>query len=97
VTHLTADSVANIVRKYLAGHQPGGVNLEVVEQGIRHEDGWWRVPVRPSTWPKKRYEYYEALAEIESELQEKEKLNVLIATSEPVETASDDVSRVIAA
>ena len=85
---LTKQSVAEKVRQYIQNLHPGGVTLEVVEDGIHKVDYWWRVPVRPSAWPAKRYEYYEALADIESDLQEKEHLNILIATGEPMEAAA---------
>jgi hypothetical protein len=52
--------------------------LEVVDHGVRKEKNWWYVPVRPSTEPVKRYEYYEALADAEGELEEKENLTVLL-------------------
>ena len=80
---LTKQAVAQKVRDYLSGREPGGLHLEVVEEDIWKVDGWWRVPVRPSAWPKHLFEYYEALAEIESDLQEKENLNILLATGEP--------------
>ncbi len=83
---LNKQSVAQKVREYLQNNHPGGVTLEVVENDIHQVDYWWRVPVRPSAWPLKRYEYYEALADIESDIQEKEHLNILIATGEPLET-----------
>ncbi len=77
------EQIAEKVRHVLQAQTPGGVTLEVVEDQIHWHDGWWQVVVRPSAWPRKRYEYYEALAEIEEALQETEHLNVLIATGEP--------------
>jgi hypothetical protein len=80
----TVGEVAGKVRNLLQNHAVAGIALEVLEDEIRWRDGWWHVVVRPSEWPKKRYEYYEALAEIEEDLQENEHLNVLIATGEPI-------------
>jgi hypothetical protein len=48
------------------------------EPGIRREEYWWYVPIRPSVEPVKRYEYYEVLAEVEGELDEKEQLKVFL-------------------
>lgn len=77
--------VAQKVQEYIRDRHPGGIDLSVIEPEIEQIDYWWRVPVRPSAWPEKRYEYYEALADIEGELQEKENLNILIATAAPLE------------
>jgi hypothetical protein len=79
----TRERIAQTVRRYLANVRPGGVTLEVVDTDIRQVDHWWRVPIRPSVWPARMFEYYEALAEVESEIQEKEHLNILLSTGEP--------------
>jgi hypothetical protein len=83
MAQMSEKGVAQKVREYLRDRHVDGVTLEVVEDAIRKVDYWWRVPVRPSIWPKRMFEYYEALAEVESEIQEKEHLNILLATSEP--------------
>ena len=70
--------IINVVRKYLQDRHPGGAVLEVVPQGIRHDQEWWYVPIRPSVQPSKRYEYYEVLADVEKELQKSEHLTVLL-------------------
>jgi len=87
MSELNEKGVAEKVREYIRGRQPGGVTLEVDENEIQKVDYWWRVPVRPSAWPAKMFEYYEALAEVESELQEREQLNILLSTGEPIEAA----------
>lgn len=71
-------TVVRKVRKYLADFSLGGITLEVLDQGVRHEESWWYVPVRPSQEPAKRYQYYEALADVEGELEEQEKLTVVL-------------------
>lgn len=78
-TQLDKRTVVRKVRLYLKDCHPEGINLEVIEQGVRREDFWWYVPVRPSLEPDKRSAYYEALAEVEGELEEKEKLTVFLA------------------
>jgi hypothetical protein len=76
-------TVADKVREYLNGARLNGVTFEVNESGIREEEHWWYVPIRPSAWPPKMFEFYEALAEIEEELEEREHLKVLLASGEP--------------
>jgi hypothetical protein len=71
-------TVAAAVRQYLQGRHPGGATLDVVQPEIRKEEFWWYVPIRPSTEPTKRYGYYEILADVESELEEKEHLRALL-------------------
>lgn len=71
-------TIARIVRDYVRDCHPGGVTLEVVEEGIRKIDYWWRVPVRPNTEPPHTFEYYDALAGVESAIQEDKQLNVLL-------------------
>jgi hypothetical protein len=83
MNELTAGEVAEKVREHLRGVRPAGIALEVMEEKILKVDDWWRVPVRPSELPPRMFDYYEALADAESELQEKEQLNVLFATAEP--------------
>ena len=80
---ITKESVAHIVSEHIKDRHPGGITLEVVEEDIHKVDNWWRVPVRPSAWPVKRYAYYEELAEIESDIQENEHLDILISTGVP--------------
>jgi hypothetical protein len=57
--------------------------LEVLEQDIRKEEYWWYVPVRPNVEPMKRYEYYEALADVEEALYENENLTVFLVPTVP--------------
>lgn len=80
-----AQGMAQKVRERLVGRMPGGVMLFVVDADVYKIDDWWRVPVRPSRWPKRMFELYEVLAEVEDNLQEREHLNILLATGEPLE------------
>ena len=52
--------------------------LEALAQGVRHEQDWWYVSVRPSQEPDKQFEYYEALAEVEMEVLKAENIIVLL-------------------
>ena len=78
------------VRKYIKDKHPGGATLEVVPQGIRQDREWWYVSVRPSIQPPKRFEYYEALATVEQELQKFDNLTVLLLPSVPESEAAAD-------
>ena len=73
-----AQRVVEAVRRHIQDRHPGGVTLEVIPEGVRHDQEWWYVPIRPSKRPPKRYEYYEALACIENDVQRQENLTVLL-------------------
>jgi len=77
------EEVVEIVGRYLKSHHPGGATLEALTEGVRHEQDWWYVPVRPSFEPPRRYEYYEALADVEGALEDKEHLTVLFLPTAP--------------
>ena len=88
---MTKTEVARIVRQYLQD-QPRpepmmGIALDVLEEGIEEERYAWRVPILPSRQPRWMYAYYEVLAEVETDLQEKEDLNVLFVPVVPEEAA----------
>ena len=82
---LTKQEVAQKVRERLANITPGDVTLHVVDADVRKIDTWWHVPVRPNRWPKRMFELYEVLAEVEDDMQEREHLNILLATGLPLE------------
>ncbi len=75
--------VVDAVRRHIKNVQPGGAVLEVVAQGVRQEQDWWYVSIRPSIQPTRRYEYYEALANVEKELLKSEHLTVLLVPTLP--------------
>jgi len=79
----TPEQVMGTVRKYIKDKHPGGATLEVVPQGIRQDREWWYVPIRPNIQPAKRFEYYEALATVEQEVQKFEHLTVLLVPTVP--------------
>jgi hypothetical protein len=74
----TKAAVADLVRKYIQDRHPGGATLEVVDQDVRKERHWWCVPVRPSIEPSRRYEFYEVLADVETEMAENERVTVFL-------------------
>src|SRR4051812_14511313 len=76
-------TVARLVRDRVRNCHPEGLTLEVDESAIIQINGQWKIPVRPSREPEKLYEYYEALTEIEIDLEENEDLNVFLAPNDP--------------
>jgi hypothetical protein len=84
---MNEERVLQLVREQLELHHPGGITLDVVPDGLRRQDEYWYVPVRPSAQPPKTYEYYEVLAEVESTLEENEQLQVLLVPIIPEEAA----------
>ncbi len=77
-TNRNDQDVINAVRSLLRDRHPDGANLEVLPEGVRQEQEWWYVPVRPDKQPARRFEYYEALADIEKRLLQEQQLTVLL-------------------
>jgi len=81
--------VVKLVREHLSNCHPGGVTLEVVDGEIWREDDYWHVPVRPSAQPPHTFEYYDALAEVETTLSLNAHLKVLLVPTLPEQEAAD--------
>ncbi len=84
ITELTAAEVANRVRPYVAKTSVGDITLWLNEAGIRLQNDYWRIPIRPSREPEPLFPYYEALADLEEEMQEKEGLKISISSGDPL-------------
>ena len=78
-----ARTIAQVAREYLQDEHPSGLDLEVVEDGVRKIDYWWQVQIRPDVWPTKTFELYDTLAEVETRIQEDKHLNILFSLIEP--------------
>ena len=76
--------VALRVQPYVIGKHIGDIALRIDDARIHFRNGYWNIPVRPSRWPNPLFPYYETLAEIEDEVQEREGLKVTIASGEPM-------------
>ena len=76
--------VALRVQPYVIGKHIGDIALRIDDARIHLRNGYWNIPVRPSRWPNPLFPYYETLAEIEDEVQEREGLKVTIASGEPM-------------
>lgn len=83
-TELTAADVANRVRPYVEKTMVGDITLWLDEAGIRLQNDYWRLHIRPSREPEPMFPYFEALADLEDEVQEREGLKVTIVAGEPL-------------
>ena len=81
---LSPGEVALRVRPYVTGKYIGDIALRIDDARVHLHNGYWNIPVRPSRWPNPLFPYYETLAEIEDEVQEREGLKVTIASGEPL-------------
>jgi hypothetical protein len=79
-TELTATDVASRVRPYVAKKTIGDITLSMDDARIHLRNGYWRIPIRPSREPSPLFPYYEALADLEDEVQENEGFKVTIAS-----------------
>ena len=82
VESISAQEVAFRVRPYITTRRIGDIALEIDAARIHLRNGYWNIPIRPSRWPDPLFPYYEALAEIEDQVQENKGLKVTIASGE---------------
>jgi hypothetical protein len=80
---VSKEQVAQLVQERLSECHPGGVSIHVVGDAIRQENGYWHVPVRPSEQPRQTFEYYDALADVETDLSENEQLKIWLVPTLP--------------
>ena len=81
---LTAQQVADKVRPYFINRSVGDISLQLDEVRITQRNGYWRIPVRPSYWPEPLFPYYDALALLEDEIQNREGIKITLASGDPV-------------
>jgi hypothetical protein len=84
---MTEEKIVELVRAELRKHRPGGVTLDIGPGPIRRQDEYWYVPVLPSEEPPRTFEYYEALAAVESTLEEGANVQVLLVPAYAGETS----------
>ena len=75
---MTIQEIISLVERYLQKKSVSGIALHASHEGVRQEGKWWYVSVRPDQEPTKRYEYYEVLADVETEIEDKENITVLL-------------------
>ena len=83
---MNKQAVVDRVRRNLKRHQLPNAELEVIEAGVRQDNGFWYVPVKPSAPLSRSFEFYDALAIAEDELDWEDHLNVLLV---PVYSQAD--------
>lgn len=90
ITELMPQDIAMRVSPYILGKRLGDITLHIDNVQIHLRNGYWRVPVRPSREPDPLFPYYEMLANIEDEVQEKEGIKVTIASGDPLDDTVTD-------
>ncbi len=81
---LTPSEVADKVRGYVAKTTVGDITLWLDETRIKLQHEIWRIPIRPSREPNPLFPYYDALADLEQEMQDKEGINISISSGDPL-------------
>jgi len=89
---MTKTIVAEKARQELQGVEVSGITLRVEDEDVYKVDEWWRVPVRPSRWPRRMSDFYEDLAIVEDDVQKREHLNILLATGLPLEEDEEAIA-----
>lgn len=84
---MTKQEVGVLVQKYLDADPLGDITFAVLRDDVRRERYSWSVPVRPSRQPQMMYAYYEVLAEVETQVEEHEDVNILFVPVYEEETA----------
>ena len=74
----TQTEIVALVQRFLDQHQPPSYALKVDEVGIRQEDDWWFVTVKPDRNGVRAHDYAERLTEAEDEIQRETRLNILL-------------------
>ena len=73
--------IKELVGKYLETHQPSDYRLNTV--GLRRDGDYYYVVVQPSREDIRSYDYYNILAEVEGEIEEQKKVNILLVPALP--------------
>jgi hypothetical protein len=91
---MSKTEIIELVRRYTDATRLRDIYFVVDEKGVIVGDGWYRVPVRPSRLPERLFEFYELLVETGEEIAEKEGINVLLMTGEPLEAPDGEAATV---
>ena len=75
---ITADQVVDLAERYLAKHQPADYRILIDRDGVSvGADGWWEIPIRPSTEDAPSYDWTGRSAEAAVDMDEAEGIHVL--------------------
>lgn len=77
-TEMDASAISSVVRRHLEGERFADLHMTVLEDGLREDDGWWYVPVKPGQPFRRSDLYYAVLGDLEQEIDEEEGLNILL-------------------
>lgn len=81
---MTSQEVAKRVRRYIDKVNVSGVTISFNEAEIQLYHGYWKIPLHPSKEPEPMFPYFEALANLEAQIQESEGIKVSISSGEPL-------------
>ena len=77
------DKIIKSVQESIKHHPKAAQwDIEIVKDSLRQEDDWWYLAVRPKKNVRTN-DYYELLADVESELQDEKNLNILLVPAAP--------------
>lgn len=82
---MSENDVIEQVVKRLSNQHPGGLDLEVVRGYSEKRGETWYIPVRPNQTPRSTFEFYDALAEVETQLALHENVKVWLVPNLPNE------------
>ena len=74
---MSKQDIIKRVNHYIELHQTAEMTIEIVERHVRTDDGWWYIPVRPTTSDPITYTYFGVLTDIEGKIKANEHLDVL--------------------
>ena len=72
-----AQQLADLAQAVLDERQPVGYRIRVLADGMRQEDGWYYMPVQSEDDCRSR-DFYFALSEAETVIEERHNLHVLL-------------------
>ena len=75
--------IVALASKYLKKNEPPEYQLVIDADSIQEDDDWYYVVVTPSRTDIRSYDYSARLADAELDMQENEKVNVLLVPALP--------------
>lgn len=76
------DEIEKRINEYLA-RDPDlhRLRAHVLPGTVRHEGGYWYVPVGTASDPERKFEYYDKLSDVEEQVKQQDQIEVIIAPS----------------
>jgi hypothetical protein len=75
---MTKQQITELVARHLAGPRFADVQVQIEDEGVRQEDSWWFVPIRPLQHFVRSDQFYAILADLEEEIDQETGLNILL-------------------